>query len=126
MIGHIGKSDHLTAVLLLYMRKMMAAPPKHPFIKYENFVIDPKPELMKVLDHLGLDWEDKLLNAHQMYNEGELGHGRIKLWKPIHQESLDKYKSINQETFDKIYSIASPALDLYGYEIDDKNDIVFG
>ncbi|HSR00010.1 MAG TPA: sulfotransferase [Sphingomicrobium sp.] len=62
-LGHIGRCyvdyarllDHLRSVAPAYI---------HP-VRYEQLVESPKAVLSAVLDHLGLDWDEKLLRFHQ-------------------------------------------------------------
>ncbi len=89
-----------------------------PFVRYENFVSDPEQYLRKIVAHLGLSWDDKVLKSHEAYAEGQTGHGGIKLWKPINQGSNEKYQKLTAQQRAHIYGISWEVLSRYGYEWD--------
>lgn len=112
----VEKTDNLTSWLALYTRKMMHDRRSGlPFVRYEDFVTDPEQTLRKIVAHLGLDWSPRVLESHLDYKEGEVGHGNIKLWQPIHTGSTDKYKSLAPEVTSQVYSLTSEVLRAYGY-----------
>ncbi len=116
MLESIKSADILDGMMLLYQRKMFQ---DHldglPFVRYEEFVENPEPYLRKIVHHLGLDWSDEVLRSHEHYGEGELGHGKIKLWRPIHRESTAKYKQLSKEQASRIHALTKQSLDAYGY-----------
>ena len=85
---------------------------------------DPEPPLRKLLRHFDLPWDDRVLKAHENYREGEIGHGGMRLWEPIHDRAGDKYKTLPRVEFDKIYAITAAAMDKFGYGIDAKHNLV--
>lgn len=116
MIPFIEKSDNLTGWLVLYNRKMMHDRRSGlPFVRYEDFVADPEPVLRRIVAHLGLEWSPRVLESHLDYKEGEIGHGNIKLWQPIHTGSVDKYKTLSPDIASQVYSLTSEVLRAYGY-----------
>lgn len=121
LLPYVLSVDNLAAFCALYNRKMTAAYLSGmPIVHYEEFVTKPGRILRKVLGALDLPWEAGVLESHKNYQEGELGHGKIKLWQPIHRKSLDSYQSLAPEVFHRIYALTAPVLDLYGYEVKDR------
>jgi len=113
----IKDSSPLDGFLTLYTRKMLHDYNSGlPYIRYEDFVVNPEPTLRSITDYLGLKWSDSVLNSHTLYNQGVYGHGKIKLWQPIHPGSLDKYKTLSSTILSKIYSFTWYALECYGYQ----------
>ncbi|MAK60607.1 MAG: hypothetical protein CMK09_06485 [Ponticaulis sp.] len=118
MTGLMGEDPTLTGFLALYSRKMLADYKDGlPFVRYEDFIGDPETFLKKMVLHLGLAWDESVLRSHENYKEGEIGHGGIKLWQPIHQGSLDKYKGrLTPQKKAHIYGLTHEALEKFGYE----------
>lgn len=109
----------LTGFCALYNRKMLQD--RHdglPFLRYEDFIVDPEPHLRRIIALLGLDWSDRVLHSHEEYEEGQLGHGGIKLWLPIHRGSEDKYKLLKPEEASQVYGLTHETLRVYGYSWD--------
>ncbi|MDI7862100.1 sulfotransferase [Rhizobiaceae bacterium n13] len=119
MLPYVRTTDNLSAWMALYTRKML-----HdfnsglPIVRYEDFIADPERSLRKIVRHLGLEWSDRLLQSHADYEQGEIGHGKIKLWRPIHQNSSEKYKRLTHQQLGLVYSLTAPVLDAYGYRWD--------
>ncbi|SFA78293.1 hypothetical protein SAMN05421688_0847 [Poseidonocella pacifica] len=89
-----------------------------PFVRYEDFVASPEDYLGRIVAHLGLEWDDAVMRSHENYPEGMVGHGSIKLWRPIHRGSVEKYKSLAPEMLSRIYGLSHEVLLQYGYEWD--------
>jgi len=119
MVPAMSARATIVGFLALYNRKMMHDKQSgFPFVRYEDLTHDPEKYLRKIVSHLGLDWDDSVLRSHEAYSEGEVGHGGIKLWKPIHSESSDKYKKLPERSKSLIYSMTYSSLDAFGYEWD--------
>ncbi|MDB6178095.1 sulfotransferase [Paracoccus sp. Z330] len=117
--GLMGEDPTLTGFTVLYTRKMLQDRYDGlPFVRYEDFVQDPERFLRKIVAHLGLEWDDKVMRSHELYAEGETGHGGIKLWKPINKASTEKYQRLTEQQRAHIYGIAWDALRQYGYNWD--------
>ena len=123
MLPYVETSDLMDGFLALYVRKMLQDRRDGlPFLRYEDFVTDPETWLRRVVAYLGLGWSDRVLRSHEDYAEGETGHGRIKLWRPIHAESNDKFKAVlaPRQTA-HIYALTHEVLATYGYDWDGTN-----
>jgi hypothetical protein len=109
--------DNITCLCALYNVKMAPlAKLGLPILRYEDFVTYPETYLNKICDYLGVVWNDLLLKSHTLYSEGELGHGGIPLWKPIHTGSLHSYQKLPKEVISKIYSLTKPVYEMFGYQ----------
>ena len=87
---YVRRQDILTGFCLLYARKMAEAYASgRPIVRYEDFVQDPETWLRWICRHMRLDWDRRLLTAHEAYPEGVCGHGGIRLWEPINAQSLE-------------------------------------
>lgn len=104
------------AFALLWTRKMLALYDTGiPIVRYEDFVSEPDNTLKRIIRYLGLEWEPRVLNSHLDYKHDEIGHGRIKLWEPIHIKSKDSHTALERKDFDRVYALTAPALQKYGY-----------
>ena len=119
MLPFLQDVDTTTGFCTLITRKLVAAHASGlPIVRYEDFVSTPEIVLRRLLSHFGLEWDDRVLRAHERYEEGQLGHGKIKLWEPIHRGSLEKYTKMPKEAKSKIFSLTFPVMHLYGYDFD--------
>jgi hypothetical protein len=117
MLPFVQKAPNLISWLALYSRKMMHDYRSGlPIVRYEEFVQNPERMLRKIVAHLGLEWDPHVLESHLDYKEGDLGHGGIKLWSPIHTGSTEKYKKLPRERLSTIYSLTCEVLTAYGYQ----------
>jgi hypothetical protein len=106
----------LATFTLLYVRKMLHDRDEGlPFLRYEDFVRRPDLWLGRILAHLGLPWDDRVLRSHELYPEGARGHGGIRLSEPVHEGSRSRYRSMDPAHLSLVYGIAREALDRYGY-----------
>lgn len=116
MLPSIDRMNSFEFVCALYVRKMLPlADLKLPIIKYEDFVTNPKYYMRLLLKELDIDWDENVLSAHEFFREGDVGHGGIKLWKPIHRDSVDSYQKLDAQTLSKIYTLTWPVIERYGY-----------
>ena len=74
--------------------------------------------------HLGVDWNDTVLNSHTLYKENQYGHGGIQLWKPIHTGSLHSYQSLPEEVISKVYGITKSVFSDYSYDFFDGKCVI--
>lgn len=113
----ISKASNLENFCALYNRKMYDIIKSGvKIIHYENFVSDPERYLRIILDEMGVPWNESVLHSHENYSEGDVGHGGIKLWKPIHQGSKDSYKKVGSADFSRIYGLTFPIFSMLGYQ----------
>ena len=120
MLPYIKSGDIMDGYLALYVRKMLQDRRDGlPFLRYEDFVTDPATWLRRIVAHLGLDWSDRVMRSHEDYAEGEMGHGRIKLWRPVHANSKNRFKSaLLPHQISRVYAFAHEVLAVYGYDWD--------
>ncbi|WP_417725758.1 sulfotransferase domain-containing protein [Salipiger sp.] len=116
MMPYVETAENLDGYLALYSRKMLQDYRDGlPFVRYEDFVQDPETWLKRIVAHMGLAWSDRVMNSHEDYRKGETGHGKIKLWQPIHAGSSDKYKVLTEAQRARVYALTGEALASYGY-----------
>ena len=88
------------------------------FVRYENIVSNMKEELTTVLDKIGLDWDDSMLN---FYNTA-LDRGNIntpsyhQVSKPIYKDSVHKWKPYANQ-LKSIGDIINPWCTRLNYEV---------
>lgn len=125
MIQFTRAADPVTALAALYTRKMVGAfQTGGPIIRYETFVKNPEPPLRGLLAHFGLRWDERVAKAHEGYAQGEIGHGGIRLWEPIHDRAADSYRKIEPNDIDRIYGLTAAADAAFGYGIDLKRQLL--
>lgn len=95
-----------------------------PVIRYEDLILDTQLTLIKICKIIGVKMDEKLLVAHEFYEEGKTGHGKIDLSRKIDKTSLNKYKEIvTDEEFELIMNKTKDVYSKFGYEL--KNNEVF-
>ena len=120
MLPYLREVNNLVGFCLIYNREMILAHQSGmPIVHYERFVMNPAETIAKILNYLEIEWDDHVMRAHEDYQEGQLGHGNIKLWLPIHSGSLHSYKKLPTDVLNEIYALTAPALKLYGYKFVD-------
>jgi hypothetical protein len=113
-------SDRISQFCMLYNLKMSNLSSLGlPIVRYEDFVARPETVLRTLLEDLSIPWHDNVINSHELYNEGDIGHGGIKLWKPIHQGSLNTFKKLGEGNIAKIYGLTYPTMKQFGYDYND-------
>lgn len=113
------EQDSFKILSSLYNAKMLdAVNLKQPIVKYEDFVINPEKQLLKICICLGISWDPVVLNSHLSYQEGDKGHGGIELWKDIHAGSLHSYKKLPDKVKASIYAITRNSIIGLGYTYD--------
>jgi hypothetical protein len=95
-----------------------------PIIRFEDLVNETKETLIKVCEILGVEFQPKLMESHNFYGEGLIGHGQNDLSKPINKDVLEKYKcNINIEEFEYIADNTKEVSSKYGYSFE-KGEII--
>jgi len=119
LLPALKNMDTISYVCMLYNRKMHdLASSGLPIVRYEDFVESPELILRTLLNRLELPWDEAVLNSHSNYNNGELGHGKIRLWEPIHNRSSDSWKDMHPAIRSVIYGITYPTMNAFGYSYD--------
>ncbi len=109
----------LMGFLALYERKMLNDFQSGlPFVRYEDFIIDSEKYLRKIVNHMELEWHENVMKSHELYKEGDIGHGGIKLWRTVHAQSDAKYKKLSPATKSIVYSLTHETLRAFGYAWD--------
>jgi len=118
----IPETDHLEMICMLYNLKMHPLTKSNmPILRYEDFVRNPEATLRELLRKLNIAWSSTVLNSHTLYHQDSYGHGRIKLWQPIHNDSLDTWrKNLSKGTIARIYGLTSQVMQEYGYNFRDE------
>lgn len=89
-----------------------------PVVRYEDFVADPRRELLRITDAIGVGFDAAMLRAHEDFDPRAVGHGNIALGKAIDPASLDKYLAVVPEhEFDEIAARTRSTTDAAGYEM---------
>lgn len=113
------EEDSFVNFSVLYAAKMGdAVELNQEIIYYEDFVINPEASLRKICSVLQVEWDSSVLKSHELYSEGEYGHGGIPLWKDIHSGSLHSYKKLPQADIYKIYGVTRSVIKKLGYKFD--------
>jgi tetratricopeptide (TPR) repeat protein len=86
---------HLARTCLDYTRLMehlnLAAPGFLCSVRYETLVDDPRPELDRVLDYLGLEWDDSLLSFYESDRSVRTPSAE-QVRRPLNRRSIDRWK----------------------------------
>ena len=112
-----GKSQ-AEKVALVYEAKMLElATSGLPIVRYEDFVRNPEAIMTQLLALLRIPWDNMVLRSHELYPEGQTGHGKIRLWEPIYDSSLNSWKGLPRETIDSILKINARSMSAFGYDM---------
>jgi hypothetical protein len=119
LLPALASVNTVAYVCMLYNRKMHGlAFGGLPIVRYEDFVESPERVLRALLSRLEIPWDRAVLDSHKNYKVGELGHGKIRLWEPIHCRSADSWKDMDAATRSTIYGISNPTMHAFGYAYD--------
>lgn len=88
-------------------------------IAYENFVADPESEARKLLAHLGLPWEDGVLETHltAQTRESIMTPSYRQVTEPIHTQVVGRWRKY-QPWLEPYSDRLKPFAERYGYSID--------
>jgi len=92
-------------------------------MEYETLVQNPKSSILKIIEFLGLEWEDNLLKHHLLkhseVDENGITVGYNDTKKAITTSSVSQYKKIlSKEQLNDIMSISGELMTRFGYIID--------
>jgi hypothetical protein len=108
--------DEVAVLATLYREKMDAAlRTGHPVVHYEDFVSDPEQSLRRILGHINLPWDGRVLASESGYAPGEIGHGGIELWKPVEPARATYGGGLTDAEVDTISSITENTRSALGY-----------
>jgi len=104
---------------LFYNRRMRAlAALGLPVVHYEKFVTNARGVLTTIVNAMGLDFEDGMLNAHTDYSKGSRGHGKIDMGAALHSGSLYKFqRTLARDEFDVIVEKTGEVHRQFGYRL---------
>lgn len=119
LIDLVDYGDFLEAVMSIYLKKTLTEiNTSNTIVKYENFIAEPEKTLKTLLKELSVDWDPAVLEAHEQYEIGELGHGGIELWQPIRSEKANMLpENLSDSEIFRIYGFCSILIDRAGYDI---------
>jgi len=90
-------------------------------VKYEDLVLDPKKQMERILDYLGLPWEENVLHHEDFVGKpGGISLSKVErssdqVVNPINKQAISKWVgSIPQDVIDDMENVA-PMLKLLGY-----------
>lgn len=108
--------NEVAVLATLYREKMDAAlRAGHPVIHYEDFVSDPEQSLRRILEHMNLPWDSRVLASETGYAPGEIGHGGIELWKPVEPARAMYGGGLTDAEIDTVSSITENTRSALGY-----------
>ena len=84
------------------------------FLDYDKLVNDPEPEIRKLIDWLGFDWDDLYLNPEKS-QQGFFTASNVQVRSPINNKSVggwQKYSKIMEEPLN-IFRINNFSLDSF-------------
>jgi hypothetical protein len=95
--GYLITTASLLKYYLLYLLHRETFPPEQfRCVKYESLTAQPRVELEKICDFLGVDFEPSMLNFYHRYAnvENEMAEGRhhLLLSKPVTTDHIGRYK----------------------------------
>lgn len=89
-------------------------------VRYEDLVQDPADELKKILAWLGVEWDERVLQHHQMMDSivtSKMETTADQIGKPVYRSAVDKWKgNIPQDVLDDEL-VYAPTLRLFGYGV---------
>lgn len=86
-------------------------------VKYEDVVADPQAQLRAVIDFLGLEWDERLIDHQKTARE----RGRIKtasyaqVVEPIYSRSAGRWRNFRKQ-MEPVLPVLQPWIDKFGYE----------
>ncbi len=90
-------------------------------VKYEELVSRPKDELRRILEKLGLEFEERMLEFFRSSDEvvkGEEMNWKENLYHPVMTENIDKWRrELSEQQRRRIESALDPEMARCGYEI---------
>ena len=127
MTSELIEKEPLEQFVMFYNRRMgQLYDTGLPIVRYEDLVTDARETVSKVCSILGISLEEKMLQSHQKYDEGMIGHGENDLSKPIDTSLLTKYKeTVTLEEFEYIRKHTLDVYQKYGYRIENNEISVF-
>ena len=119
MVDQLGDMEPIEQFCAFYNRRMgQLLETGCPFVRYEDFVTTPEDVLKKITAEMHIDYDPGMLSSHKDYGEGEQGHGKNDLSRPLSQDSLHRYRSVvTQKEFDTIVSLTLDVHKAYGYDM---------
>ncbi|MEW4528559.1 hypothetical protein [Maioricimonas sp. JC845] len=86
-------------------------------LAYERFVDSPAESLDWLLDQLGLEPAEGLVEADRQYAPGHTGHGRNDLSRPVDRVSLNRFLSLPRSTRTRVAALTRETWRAFGYRI---------
>lgn len=96
-----------------------------PIVHYERFVLDHPSVLRRLCTHLGVDCTKRVIDAHEEFEAGEIGHGRFDLSSSVDPgRAFSKAKYLTERQRQIVNYICAETMDLYGYTEKTDNQLV--
>ena len=91
-------------------------------IKYEDLIKNPKNNIMLIINHLDLEWEDSLIQHHKLEHsetdEKGITTGGTNSHLPISKFHVERYKNeLTKNQLDEILSVSGDLMESFGYII---------
>ena len=120
LIYNIKNMDFLDAFFSIYLYKVSKEIEiSDALIRYEDFVEDHRTYLSRLLEKLGIEWDEAVVSAETKYADGEMGHGGIHLWHPIDGSRAWKLpRNLSKSEKHRIFAYTAKMLERYYPEID--------
>lgn len=119
LVEYLEHLDYIGAVCAFYNRRMLPLANSHlPVVHYERLVSRPRQVLRLLLDRLGLEFDDRLLDSHRDFDEGTIGHGKNELARPIDEAGLFRFREVlSREEFGRILALTLPSWKAFRYRL---------
>ena len=103
-------------VMGLWKRYEEIFPLDHHIIKYEDLVVDFESETRKILDFLGVEWDDKILkyNNHARKRDLITTPSYHQVTRPIYQNAKYRWQKYTDQ-LDPIMETLKPFIEYFGY-----------
>lgn len=104
-------------VMNLWSTYTEVLPLDYVVVRYENLVTDHRAEAGRVLDHLGLSWQDELddyLTRSQARKIGTPSYHQVT--QPIYKSSIGQWENYRPH-FEPYLTLLEPFLEQFGYEV---------
>ncbi len=109
-----------TKVMGLWKRYEEILPLDYHIVKYEDLIVDYESEISKVLDFLGVEWDDEILryNDHAMKRDKIATASYHQVTKPIYQHARYRWQKYTEQ-LDPIMETLKPLIEYFGYHINE-------
>lgn len=87
----------------------------HITVRYEDTVQNLEFEAKRLFDHLGLDWQSKVLEFYQRAKKRVISTpSYVSVTEPVHTRAMGRWKNY-QEQFAALQPVLAPFVEVFGY-----------